>query len=352
MARSKPFWTLWGKINQNRRFCVFIIVKKINAIIAFCLAAMILLSGCSHPSGSIGKLLPSFDDVPLISGKLPENPKSVTLLHFFTTTSIASRRLAKNLESLTQKYAPKGLGAVFVCIPEYEYTKDVTITSNQINELGLQNPVLFDNKYSLWSGMLVTKCGTTIIAKDKNIEAHFGPNESLALVEGSICDLLETENKGIAKKPDADSHQSIQCGYLSGGIGNCSGIELEKVYMFNDPKSYKPGKLYLNGEWFLGQEMAWHSSSRDKGSVNFSFEGREVFVTMRSQRGGTSQVTIWLDGEPVPDEFAGEDVANSRILVSEGKPYNIIKNLNKSGQHVIAVESSSSDWAIYNVEIF
>lgn len=341
------------EVNLFGRFCVFIYVMKGICKFALTVLVMSAIAGCGSQKKADSISLPSFADSPLILGTMPDDVKSkIVLVNFFTTTSVGSARIAKSLQSLSSEYAPNGLASIFVLVPEYEYSKDINFTTSQAKKLNLEGPVVFDNKYMLWSSLLVTKCGSTIIAKDGMTADRFDPKDSLSSVEESICRLLEIENRRVFAETGALDFTSVQCGYLSGGIGNCSGNELEKIFFFNDPKSYKPGKIYLSGEWFLGQEMAWHSSTSDKGSVSFSFEGSEAFMTMRSQRSGTSQVTVWLDGKPISDEFAGEDVANSNILVSEGRPYSIAKNLDKSRSHVITVESASSDWAVYSVEIF
>lgn len=310
-------------------------------------------SGCGTPNQTASIPLPSFSNSLLISGIIPEYRKSkVILIHFFTTTSVGSVRIAKQIQTLSSHYDKDGLSSIFVMVPEYEYSKDITFATIQAQKLNIENAVVFDNNYSLWSTLMLTKCGTTLLAKDGMTLDRFEPKDTLLKIEESINTLLGLENRNPFSKSEADHFKSVQCGYLSGGIGNCTGIELESIYFFDDPKSYKPNKVYLSGEWFLGQEMAWHNSSSDKGSASISFEGSEVFVTMRSQSGGTLQVKVWLDGAPIADEFTGEDVVNSHILVSEGRPYAIAKNLDKSRQHVITIESASSDWAIYNVEIF
>lgn len=312
-----------------------------------------VIAGCGSQKNATSIPLPSFADSPLILGTMPDDDQSkVILIHFFTTTSVGSTRIAKAIQDLSSEYVANGLSSIFVLVPEYEYSKDITFATEQAKKLNLKNAVLFDNKYTLWSSLQVTKCGSTIIAKNGMTLDRFGPKNAISEIEETICGLLGIESRKIFAENGAFQFASVQCGYLSGGIGNCSGIELEKVYFFNDPKSYRPGKIYLSGEWFLGQEMAWHCSTSDKGSVSFSFEGSEVFMTMRSQRGGASQVKVWLDGAMISGEFAGEDVANGNILVSQGRPYSVAKNLDKSMPHVITVESASSDWAVYSVEIF
>lgn len=326
-----------------------------KGICKFALMTLVVsaIAGCGSQKNATSIPLPSFNSSSLILGTMPDDDQSkLVLVHFFTTTSVGSTRIAKAIQNLSSEYATNSLSSIFVLVPEYEYSKDIAFATEQAKKLNLKNAVLFDNKYALWSSLLLTKCGTTIIAKDGMTLDRFGPKDAISEIEESICELLEVENRKIFAENGTFQFTSVQCGYLSGGIGNCSGIELEKVYFFNDPKSYRPGKIYLSGEWFLGQEMAWHCSTSDKGSASFSFEGSEVFMTMRSQRGGVSQVKVWLDGVAISGEFAGEDVTNSNILVSEGRPYNVAKNLDKSIPHVITVESASSDWAVYNVEIF
>lgn len=315
--------------------------------------AILAIAGCQTLNHTASIPLPSFANSTLISGTMPEYGKSkVVLIHFFTATSIGSERVAKQVQALSSHYAKDELSSIFVMVPEYEYSKDVTFASKQAKKLNIESAVVFDNSYALWSTFMVTKCGMTLLAKDGMTKKRFDPKESVLEIEESINALLGFENANIFAKTAAVQFKSVQCGYLSGGIGNYSGIELETIYSFDDPKSYKPNKVYLSGEWFLGQEMAWHNSSSDNGGASISFEGSEVFVTMRSQSGGTLQVKVWLDGAPIPDELAGDDVANSHILVSEGRPYSIARNLNKSRQHVITIESASNDWAVYNLEIF
>ncbi|NLI40559.1 MAG: hypothetical protein GX421_05185 [Caldisericales bacterium] len=282
-----------------------------------------------------------------ISVAVRDPEKGKLIVHFVTPTTMASREAMEYLDGLKPELEESGTKTVYVCSPEYEFLKIGNELSRQMSGLKPKNPVVFDMDYTIWAAFGAIKYGHTSLVVDgeiKNSEREFVGKTTL---EKLLDNSFRSISKTASEIPLAPS-KIVKCGYLDGRIGNCKGTEIERVYEFTDPRSYTEFTPYLEGKWYFGPEMAWHSDDRT-GRLSVSFTGKEVCLFAKSQSGEPFSIQIWVDGS-LPDKTSyGSNMKKGRVLVSDGKIYNILKNISPAS-HILTLEIQSKDCAIFSLE--
>ena len=86
------------------------------------------------------------------------------------------------------------------------------------------------------------------------------------------------------------------------------------------PSRLPPDYLAYAGGWRISGDSA---TARRKASLALSFQARRVFLVMGS-RDGPQPVRVTLDGRPIPDSLAGEDVSDAEAVVSTQRLYRLV----------------------------
>ena len=98
------------------------------------------------------------------------------------------------------------------------------------------------------------------------------------------------------------------------------------------PSRLPPGYLAYAGGWRISGDSA---TARSNASLALSFQARRVFLVMGS-RDGPQPVRVTLDGRPIPDSLAGEDVSDAQAVVSTQRLYRLV-DLPRAGRHVLSL---------------
>ena len=77
----------------------------------------------------------------------------------------------------------------------------------------------------------------------------------------------------------------------------------------------------LAGTWKITKESA--TAVRD-ASINARVTARKVFLVLGTSDGRPHEVQVLLDGKPLPDDEAGEDVSAGRLTVGEQSLYRLV----------------------------
>ncbi|MDP9188212.1 MAG: cytochrome c biogenesis protein DipZ, partial [Actinomycetota bacterium] len=94
------------------------------------------------------------------------------------------------------------------------------------------------------------------------------------------------------------------------------------------PYSLAPNQFAYSGEWEVTEEGA---SSGAGAGIEADFGAEKVFLVLGSPDGPRG-IEVLLDGEPVPDRFAGEDVKGGRATISGQRLYRLV-DLTEAGDH-------------------
>jgi hypothetical protein len=101
----------------------------------------------------------------------------------------------------------------------------------------------------------------------------------------------------------------------------------------DDPVDLPPNGFFYRGEWRISPESA--TAIRD-AAIDLRFQARRVFLVLGAEE-RPGDVRVLLDGKPLPDRFAGEDVSGAAARIDEQRLYRLV-DLPKAGDHELTLE--------------
>ena len=94
------------------------------------------------------------------------------------------------------------------------------------------------------------------------------------------------------------------------------------------PGLLAPNEFAFSGGWRITDEGA---SSGEGAGISANFSSEKVFLVLGSP-GGPRDVEVLLDGVPIPNGLAGEDVKNGAATIGPQRLYRLV-DLPKVGRH-------------------
>jgi cytochrome c biogenesis protein CcdA/thiol-disulfide isomerase/thioredoxin len=268
----------------------------------------------------------------------------VVLVDFWTYTCINCIRTLPYVEAWHRKYHGDGFTVVGVHTPEFPFEKEASNVERAIAEDGLTYPVAQDNDYATWTayGNQYWPAKYLIDARGRVRFAHFGEG-SYAETEQAIRSLLAEAGqarlggraKAHAETPDPEVRTPES--YLGARRADrfANGPIRPGIQRFGaiGPSALPPDHLAYAGGWRISGESA---TARRDANLAVSFQARRVFCVMGS-RNGPRPVRVLLDGHPIPDSLAGEDVRGGEAVVSGQRLYRLV-DLPHAGRHVLSLQ--------------
>lgn len=283
---------------------------------------------------------------------LEELRGKVVLVDFWTYSCINCIRTLPYLNGWHEKYSDDGLVIVGVHAPEFEFEKDFENVRKAMADFGIEYAVIQDNDKKIWRSYDNRYWPAKYFVDKKGCvrSSHFGEGQ-YEESENIIRMLLEEDGEKISdSKLNLDEREFKKHSpetYL--GYGRIDNFGSPEEILQDDFQQYSvPLELALDyfaydGLWNLGDEKA---QAKTGSTLQFHFQAKEVYLVMRPIDGGDGSVKVYLDGEVVDEENAGEDVTNGVVEVSSDRLYRLI-NLNESGIHNLKLEFLDD-----NVEVF
>ena len=98
------------------------------------------------------------------------------------------------------------------------------------------------------------------------------------------------------------------------------------------------GKLPPNGFAYQGRwQVSGEKATAVKGSrIDARFQARRVFLVLGSP-GRERRMRVLLDGRPIPDRVAGEDVHNGVATIGRQRLYRLV-DLPKAADRIVTLE--------------
>jgi cytochrome c biogenesis protein CcdA/thiol-disulfide isomerase/thioredoxin len=264
----------------------------------------------------------------------------VVLLDFWTYTCINCLRTLPYLRAWDSAYRNHGLVIVGVHTPEFAFEKDAGNVEQAIADNEIRYPVVQDNEYGTWTayGNRYWPAKYLIGADGQLRYVHFGEG-AYETTEAAIRSLLaEAGNARLgeaarASTETADPKLRTPETYL--GYERAQGFVVAPrpgAGIYGAPAT---GDLGLNqfaygGRWRVGPEAA---TAGRGATLSLSFQARRVFLVLGSQR-GPGRLRVLLDGEPIPDADAGEDVSGSAATITRQRLYRLV-DLPDAGRHAL-----------------
>ncbi len=267
---------------------------------------------------------------------------NVVLIDFWTYTCINCLRTIPYLTAWDDEYRDDGLTIVGVHSPEFPFEKEASNVEDAIADTAIEYPVVQDNELATWSawGNQYWPAKYLIDAEGQVRFTHFG--------EGSYEETEEAIRSLLAEAGDEDLGDVAQATAESAD----SGVRTPEVYLgalraegwvepvrpgkttFDSPA---PGDLGLNdfaydGTWEIDEDAG---TAVARASINLRFQAKNVFLVLGADK-GPAEVEVLLDGKPISDGDAGEDVRGGSVTVSRQRLYRLAE-LPDAGDHTLSL---------------
>jgi len=273
---------------------------------------------------------------------LTEGQGRVVLIDFWTYTCINCIRTLPYVKSWDTEYRGDGLTVIGVHSPEFAFEKDAGNVGDAIARDGIQYPVVQDNDLGTWTafGNQYWPAKYLIDADGRIRYVHFGEGD-YDQTERAIRSLLAEAGAGSLggrARPEGDVETAVRDlrtpeTYL--GTARAQGWIAGPQPGSKDYGRPQASRLDLNqfaygGAWDVDDETA---TSGRAATIGLRFQARRVFLVLGSVN-GPRHVRVLLDGKPIPDAYAGEDVNGSIAAIDEQRLYRLV-DLPHAGDHTL-----------------
>jgi cytochrome c biogenesis protein CcdA/thiol-disulfide isomerase/thioredoxin len=273
----------------------------------------------------------------------------VVLIDFWTYTCINCIRTFPYLRAWDSEYRDEGLTIVGVHTPEFPFERDAGNVEDAIDEYDLAYPVVQDNEFATWDafGNQYWPAKYVIDSEGRVRYTHFGEGEYETTERAIRSLLVEAGERSVgsgarAKAETADPGVATPETYLGAerAQGFVNGPIVPGRHSFGAIRAgdrvveaLPPNALAYRGEWTIAPKSA---TAGEHAAIDVNFGARRVFLVLGSEEGPRG-VRVRLDGRPIPNRLAGEDVKNGTATVSEQRLYRLVE-LPGAERHVLTLE--------------
>lgn len=263
----------------------------------------------------------------------------VVLIDFWTYTCINCIRTFPYLRAWDSEYRDDGLSIVGVHAPEFVFERDPDNVADAIDEYAIEYPVVQDNEFGTWTAFAnqYWPAKYLIDAEGDVRYVHFGEGGYEATEQAIRSLLAEAGDAELGRGAPRQQAERIDPNLRSPetylGAERAQGWLEPPRPGTNDYEAPPAEELDLNqfaydGSWSVDGESA---TSEAAATLSASFQARRVFLVLGAE-GGPADVDVLLDGEPIGDDVAGEDVRGGVATIDEQRLYRLV-DLPKAGQH-------------------
>ena len=280
------------------------------------------------------------------------------LLDFWTYTCVNCVRTLPRLKDWHRKYAGEGLVIIGVHTPEFDFEKIPENVARAASDFGLEYPIAQDNDFATWRAYRVEAWPSKYIVDAAGFVRYYHRGEgAYADTERVIRYLLAESGRdlsGIApdSAPDplpiagarAADMETFQTREIYGGA--LRNIAYGGAYILNEnyyesaraaadyaePDELRNHFIALHGRWFAAAESIDHARTTDgyEDYIALRFFANEVNAVMGFDDGAPYTFRVTMDGEPVPKDAAGADLAydangDSVVEVDSPRMYQLIR---------------------------
>ncbi|HEX3096015.1 MAG TPA: redoxin family protein [Patescibacteria group bacterium] len=250
----------------------------------------------------------------------------VTVVDFWTYSSINSTRTIPYLVDWQKKYQDNGLAIIGVHTPEYAFEKIPDNLTNAIKSHGINYPIAQDNDYKTWSAYhnqfwpalyLIDRAGNIVYT-------YYGEG-NYADIEKAVRTVLGLE--GDYNTPPVVEQDQSQTPQIYLGLAKLSQLgNSEKPssdpQIFSYPKKLGDGKFAIEGQWAFNQEAAIHTNGFARIKLNFN--AAKVFLVAQSPEPTT--IRVYVDG-----------VLVKGVVVTDSQLYQLYDSIS-GGPHTMEIE--------------
>ena len=293
--------------------------------------------------------------------KLSEEIKDKVILYdIWTYSCINCIRTLPYITAWDDKYADQGLLIIGIHSPEFEFEKDPENVKMAIKKYSIDYPVVLDNDMETWKAFDNRYWPRKYIADHEGYIRydHIGEG-GYKETEKIIQQLLDERNISLGIKIasaatlvdiDEFEHSMFKTPELYFGykfaqnrnqLGSEEGFKPGKIVTYSESNKIDLNKFYLTGDWKNYEDSMELVS--DTGTIKLLYNAKQVNIVTYN----VAELEIFLDGEPIPAKYSGDDITSGNMLiVSEPDLYNIISSEN-SLSHVMEIQIKGKGFQIF-----
>ena len=266
----------------------------------------------------------------------------VVLVDFWTYSCINCIRTLPHLEALDRRYRTAGLTIVGVHSPEFPFEKDAGNVDDAINREGIRYPVALDNELATWNayGNIAWPAEYFIDAKGRVRYRHYGEG-GYATKERIVRTLLSEAGRAVGDRPTVErgTTPSPRLTTAESYLGAERADRFVGGAVTSGSKDYgvaaapPSDHLAYGGRWIVGAAAA---TAGRNARLRLNFNARDVYLVLGSP-GRQRDITVHLDGHPIPASAAGSDIDDGRLTVTSQRLYRLV-HLPRAGRHQLVLE--------------
>ena len=284
----------------------------------------------------------------------------VVLYDIWTYSCINCIRTLPYITAWDDKYSDQGLLIIGVHSPEFEFEKIPENVKMSIEKHGINYPVVMDNDKETWKAFENRYWPRKYIADHEGYIRydHIGEGgyqETEKIIQQLIkerSDALGIQMASASSLVDIEEFEhtlfrtpELYFGYYfaqnRNQLGSEEGFQPEKTVMYEESDKIELHKFYPIGTWKNHEDSMELIS--ETGEIKLLYNAKEVNIVTANN----AELEIYLDGEPLPAQYAGSDIKSGNMLrVSEPGLYNIITS-EESASHVLELKVKGKGFQIF-----
>ncbi|NIP61778.1 MAG: redoxin domain-containing protein [Nitrosopumilaceae archaeon] len=283
----------------------------------------------------------------------------VVLYDIWTYSCINCIRTLPYVTAWHEKYSDEGLVIVGIHSPEFEFEKNLDNVKKAVDKHGIKYPVVMDNDWIMWDAFDNRYWPRKYVADHEGYirydhigEGAYKETEMViqqllkeravslgmdAKTESNLVDISEFEH---TKSRSPELYFGYELAQGRSQLGNPEGFKQDTVANYSMPDELKHNHFYLDGEWKNARDHMELVS--ETGTIKLSYHAKQVNIVT----GGKATLTVTLDGNQLPEKYAGNDIANGIVNITEPDLYNII-NSNEASTHTLEIMVNEPGFRIY-----
>lgn len=280
------------------------------------------------------------NDMPITIGQYIG--KKVVLLDVMTYSCINCQRTFPYLNDWYTKYEDEGLVIIGIHTPEFAFEKSKENVAVAMKQFGIMFPVVLDNDYGTWNayGNNYWPRKYLIDIDGYVVYDHIGEGE-YGTTEKKIVELLNERAQRLGEGAVTFTQNSMSTDVPPANLSLFSRQSPETYlgsarneYEFTGTGAVPKNKYALGGEWKRMPEYSELVS--DTGTVTYHFFAQKVHFVAEAALG--AEADILVDGIPVTNDVAGDDVSNGKVNINNARLYTLVSFPNGPEEHTLEIK--------------
>lgn len=325
------------------------------------------LERTSHEAtGEAVQELPVYGSLPEIegiSGWINSEPLSsedleghVVLVDFMTYSCINCIRTFPYVADWWEKYEDDGLIILGMHTPEFGFEKIHENVVEASKKYNLQFPIGLDNDFVTWRNFNNRYWPAKYLFDQEGRLRyyHFGEGkydeteaaiQQLLSVDDEVTDLEERDYRA------ANSPETYFGWWRAENFASPEGLQQNAITPYSAPDNLSLNQWSLAGSWSVQEK---YSEALESGArFAFRFNAGEANLVMATSDGTLQDVVVYLNGEPVAQEFLGAHVVTDElggqtfVQVEFSDLYELING--EPGEYLLEIETLEPGLQIYAI---